>query len=153
MSDRDELYELFHTDERTQTEFGYLWDTDLYSRCKKGAGYRKYKIQKLTYLPADMEEYEEKRGDRGHIIVTANLRGTHYKAKSKGIFVNFDLCYDEKAEKLYLRSRRRFWFTSVVDYFITMENTAIAAFKFLKKSKQYKHELHEIKMKHPEMFL
>ena len=152
---RDTLYETFHTDERCESDFGYLWDTPFFKRCQRGAGYKKYKIQKITYLPDDLEDFQKKikEANRDYITVLLSIRGTHFKEKSKDEFVNASLEYDETKKKFYIRPRRRFWFTSVLDFFIATERSNLMVHKRQKAIKQYQHELLEIKMKHPEMFL
>jgi hypothetical protein len=147
-------YRAFCTDVKEESDLGYLWDTNIYLRRNQGAGYKKFKIISIAHLPDDVQDFERKIKQKGGIpTVTIELRGAHWREKSKNIYQTMGIDYDYTKGKFKLVPEKRYMFTSAVDYFVEMEKTKILAFKAIKNSKQYKYELNEIKAKYPEYFL
>ena len=148
----DTLYEAFHTDERHESDFGYLWDQPIYMKTNRGAGYRKYIIQRITYLPDSIEHFKELQ-KKGPVKVMVALRGTHFTEKSKDIFATLPLELNNDTAEFQIQNSRRVYFASPLDYFVTVESLNIAFYRKRRKGKQYQFELQQIKTKYPEYFL
>jgi hypothetical protein len=135
-------------------EFSYLLDTVFYRIRGKGAGYRKYTIQKILKLPdlSISQDLYKKSSVRKWLDrdVMLEVRGTHFREKSKSEIMIGKLYYDEKMKKYTINTR---FFSSVIEFFLKIESAKILAYRKLRQSKQYKFELNQIKAKYPEYFL
>ncbi len=104
----------------------------------KGAGFRKYIVQAVYYLPKNPIKdikYE----------VSVMLEATFKKTITieKMIFVNHKL----------LANRDKIVFKNVVDYFVYIENCNALYVSHIKAKTQYQFELKQIQNKYPEHFL
>ena len=143
----DGLYQSFHTYERwDEPEFDYLWDTEFFKNCEKGAGYYKHKLQKITYLPQDHTPLENP------MSCLISTTPTHSR-KDSLVFFDVPLVFDEETKKFKFKTNVKYLHTSVLDYFLTLESTNALWSRGIKKKKQYQHELAQIQAKYPAYFL
>lgn len=124
------------TKEEAPEKYQRLFDIPVIKRSQKGygSGYYKYKIIDIRGL--DNPDAEK--------ILYLDVKGYHNSTK---FTVRFDLKNDE------LIPHFGYYFTSVLDYFVTMEKSKMVVFAHIKIQKQYLYELNNIKNKYPEYFL
>lgn len=116
--------------------YQHLYDTPIYKRSLLGAGFKKFTILCITYLPFKDED----------ATVLVSLRGNHFRKKSR-IFKEFKL----KNKKLIPKTKN--YFTSLVDYYVWSEEGDPLYKRVLRDKPQYQFELSQVKAKYPEYFL
>ncbi len=145
----DPLYEAFHTyDKGDDKTFDYLWSTPIYKRCERGAGYYKYTIKHIGFLPEDHDLDNPKNPIDFSATVTCIIQRNGKKGLQK-IFMDLQM----KDGRYELSSSTKYLFTSPLDYFLIMEGSKALWARGVKKMSQYQYELHEIKNKYPAHFL
>lgn len=133
------------TIETAPEEYKYLFERPLYKICKKGAGHRKFWIHQVRMAPADTncDSYVDV-----HIVLKSN-----YVSKTTFIKERFSI----KQAILYpSRGVMIKYFATVLQYFLYMEDNTRPttwSLEYMRRSKQYKFELNNIRKKYPEYWL
>ncbi len=125
-----------YTKEDIPAHLAHLFDTPIFKKSRKGAGFKKFTIKKLIFIL----------GDTSTVRVSAIVIGNHCRKKTK-----HSLAFIFKDGKLI--PTVKYLYTSILDYYLWMESDNALHKRFMKQSTQYKYELSKIKMKNPEFFL
>ncbi len=128
------------------TNWKHLYETPIYKRCSKGAGFKKYTIDKIMQLPT-IAGYKNVTKEGLTTKVMVSMKGNHFKHENSRIFAEFYVTNYE------LVPVQRNYYTSMVDYFVYMEADSALHKRHQKRKLQYRFELNQIKTKYPEYFL
>lgn len=119
------------------SKYKHLFETLIYRTSRKGAGYRKYNICSIGL-----------NSKRKNQVITLELRGAHWKQKSKNIFVRFAL-EDNKIEIINAR-----YFLDLPEWFKnSADNIKKIEWELHSMYNQFWIEYKEIQNKFPEYFL
>ena len=121
---------IYHRNSEMPDDIRIFFDTPFYKRDSRGAGYKKYSIERLSVTFNN---------------ILCVLKGHHNGAF---IFENFKIIDNHLKPK-----RDKVIFASAGEYFLYMESSNALHKRYIKSTEQYQLELQHQQTKYPELFL